>query len=72
MIRNKPDNSASEMESLCLFFDNADIDECSSNPCLHGQCLNGNANFICSCEEGWTGTLCDHGKPPSNQNLKCV
>ena len=39
-----------------------DIDECFSNPCSNGQCVNGVNGYTCSCDAGWTGTNCDEGK----------
>ena len=35
------------------------IDDCASNPCLHGSCTDGVNSFSCSCDSGWTGTNCD-------------
>ncbi|XP_066275070.1 protein jagged-1b-like [Branchiostoma lanceolatum] len=43
------------MYALC-----ADIDDCASSPCAHGTCTDGHMNYTCSCENGWTGTNCDH------------
>ena len=38
-----------------------DIDECASNPCENGDCLNGANTFTCSCFSGWTGKTCSEG-----------
>lgn len=35
------------------------IDECSSNPCVHGNCTDGIASYECSCEPGYTGESCE-------------
>ncbi|XP_041474454.1 neurogenic locus Notch protein-like [Lytechinus variegatus] len=37
----------------------ADIDECSSNPCINGVCTDGLGSFTCTCDEGWIGEQCD-------------
>ena len=35
------------------------INDCLSNPCApHGKCLDGIASFMCNCEQGFTGELC--------------
>uniref|UniRef100_A0A8D0FP68 Crumbs cell polarity complex component 1 n=1 Tax=Strix occidentalis caurina TaxID=311401 RepID=A0A8D0FP68_STROC len=35
------------------------IDECSSNPCIHGNCTDGITSYECSCEPGYTGVNCE-------------
>ena len=40
----------------------ADIDECSSNPCLNGAtCTDAVNQYTCSCVAGYTGTHCETG-----------
>jgi hypothetical protein len=36
-----------------------DIDECASNPCVHGYCLHGTGHYFCSCDVGFTGVNCE-------------
>lgn len=43
----------------------SDINEClnATNPCLHdGKCINTKGSFICQCETGWRGKICEIGK----------
>ena len=40
------------------------IDECHSNPCRNGNCINGENRFDCECLPGWTGPLCNIGELP--------
>lgn len=40
----------------------ADIDECASNPCKNGDCVDGENHWKCECRPGWTGKICDVGK----------
>ncbi|XP_028845065.1 protein eyes shut homolog isoform X2 [Denticeps clupeoides] len=37
------------------------VDECSSNPCLHGFCYDVIDGFYCLCNPGFAGVRCDHG-----------
>ena len=39
----------------------ADIDECESNPCIHGKCINGDNHYKCECNPGYTGVHCEVG-----------
>ena len=34
------------------------VDECASDPCLHGLCVDQNNGFVCQCSPGYTGTFC--------------
>ena len=48
--------------NLCNYFYLVDIDECSSNPCAHGQCGDYVNQYTCTCDVGWTGINCDVGE----------
>jgi len=36
----------------------ADIDECESGPCEHGDCTDLIDGYVCACHPGWTGENC--------------
>ncbi|WP_437522135.1 calcium-binding EGF-like domain-containing protein [Sorangium sp. So ce726] len=36
-----------------------EIDECASDPCVHGQCLDAVNGYVCECEPGYAGTNCE-------------
>lgn len=35
------------------------VDDCSSQPCKHGRCLDKANGFMCRCYEGYEGGFCD-------------
>ncbi|XP_065174482.1 uncharacterized protein LOC135804524 isoform X1 [Sycon ciliatum] len=35
------------------------VNECASNPCKQGVCVDGVFSFTCTCPSGFTGTLCE-------------
>jgi N-acetylglucosamine-6-sulfatase len=49
-----------------------DINECDSNPCVHGTCSTPNvASYQCTCDAGWTGTNCNQDIDECSSN-PCV
>jgi hypothetical protein len=47
-----------------------DIDDCASNPCLHGACYDRLNGFRCVCEPNWFGRLCN--APPRPTDGTCT
>lgn len=41
------------------------VDECESDPCLHGHCVDLINAYRCECNEGWEGHHCQN-------NIMCV
>ena len=39
-----------------------DIDECESDPCIHGECHDGINHYTCECNPGYTGENCETGE----------
>ncbi|PFX23098.1 sushi, von Willebrand factor type A, EGF and pentraxin domain-containing protein 1-like isoform X2 [Stylophora pistillata] len=60
---------------------NIDINDCSSNPCINGKCVDGVNRYDCECHDGYYGTNCEHKiveekvcpklEKPRNGQTKC-
>ena len=47
---------------ILVYFIQTEIDECDSNPCLHGAaCTEGLNHYSCECPAGYTGLQCETG-----------
>ena len=42
-----------------LFWQHSELDECLSNPCLNGVCLDRPGLYACECDDGYIGPHCD-------------
>ena len=40
---------------------NLDIDDCQSNLCVHGSCMDQLNEYKCACDAGYTGEICQTG-----------
>ena len=39
----------------------AEVDHCSPDPCVNGKCENTDNGFVCHCDTGYSGDVCDEG-----------
>ena len=45
----------------CCSINISDINECASNPCVHGTCNDEVNGYNCSCDDGYEGDTCNEG-----------
>jgi hypothetical protein len=38
-----------------------DVNECASNPCVHGNCRHNIVSYMCQCDSGYDGVNCHLG-----------
>ena len=50
---------------LCVL----DINDCTPNPCVHGDCTDGIDDYYCTCDPGYNGTNCETSKNLHNPPL---
>ena len=36
-----------------------DYNPCNPDPCNHGQCVASGGTYTCTCNSGYSGTICD-------------
>ncbi len=48
------EDSGSDSDSI-----STPVDFCAESPCVNGTCTNGADGFVCTCETGYSGTICD-------------
>ncbi|KAI4495639.1 hypothetical protein M0802_008474 [Mischocyttarus mexicanus] len=48
------------------------INECESNPCLAGSCIDRIGGFTCECDEGFEGDNCQHDIDECKRYTPCV
>lgn len=47
----------------CTVFHFVALNPCSSSPCLNnGRCTPKVDGFVCTCQSGFSGSICEHGK----------
>ena len=46
-------------DSSKLFVFLVNINECASNPCMHGVCNDEANGFTCTCDAGYSGDTCN-------------
>ncbi|KAH3717058.1 hypothetical protein DPMN_059838, partial [Dreissena polymorpha] len=62
--QDKNKNSLSSETNLTIIVDGGVVNECVSNPCQNnGTCTSFVNNYLCTCQQGWTGIRCETNVP---------
>uniref|UniRef100_A0A8C8S6C4 Vitamin K-dependent protein C n=1 Tax=Pelusios castaneus TaxID=367368 RepID=A0A8C8S6C4_9SAUR len=56
-------------ETLNFWTKYIDGDQCLSNPCFNGTCLDNIGRFHCICNQGWEGRLCQYAANYTNCSI---
>ena len=54
-------NKEKDVPSIQLFYF-SDIDDCASNLCVNGACVDGVNSYTCNCNPGYSGIHCETGE----------
>lgn len=46
------------------------INDCLSNPCIHGKCVDGIASYRCDCNKGYFGKQCEHEQKENDKGAE--
>ncbi|XP_078612395.1 uncharacterized protein LOC144882465 [Branchiostoma floridae x Branchiostoma japonicum] len=49
----------SRILTICEVQISGEIDECATDPCVHGDCSDAIGDYTCTCHSGWEGRNCD-------------
>ena len=59
-------SSYSYISTNYIYYLLVDIDDCDTNDCVNGTCVDGINEYTCNCNEGYSGQFCNEGNGVTN------